>query len=651
MEAETVVETTNLTKNFADVAAVKGINLNVRRGEIYGLVGADGAGKTTTLRMLGTLSLPSSGKALIFGRDIVKEADGVKQVIGYMSESFNLYGSLTVRENLDFFARLRGVPPVVAKTRQDELLEFCRLQPFTERLAEHLSGGMQKKLALAVALQHEPELLFLDEPTTGVDPVSRRDFWRIISGFVARGVTVLCATPYMDEAERFNRVALMHQGEIIADDTPQNLKMAEPGELLEIRAEPTGRALSLLKRASAASHPQIFGDTIHLPVDNAANGLADITRLFAENQVRLHDARPIPPSLEDVFVARLSAQLEPAAATAPATVSPIPASRHIERAEAAITVSALTRKFGDFTAVDNVSFEVATGKIFGLLGPNGSGKTTTIRMITGLLEPTSGQATVAGENMAGGAPAAKRRMGYMSQKFSLFGDLTVAENITFYGGLYGLSATELKDGRDWVLGMAGLNGKETALTRDLAGGWKQRLALGCSIIHRPEVIFLDEPTAGVDPQSRRFFWELIQELADGGTTVFITTHYMDEAERCHRLGLMYNARLIALGSTATLKTEYARGELLEITCSDFDKALELLTTRPEYRRVSFFGSIIHLIVSDAATAEVEIKNILADGGLKVHAINRIPFTMEDIFISLVEEQERAMTPQITGKGA
>ena len=309
MPTETVIRATNLTKNFAEVRAVKGIHLSVRRGEIYGLVGADGAGKTTTLRMLGTLSLPSSGNALVFGMDTVRQADGIKPAIGYMSESFNLYGSLTVRENLDFFAHLRGVPPTLARTRQDELLEFCRLQAFTERPAEYLSGGMQKKLALAVALLHQPELIFLDEPTTGVDPVSRRDFWRIISGFVARGVTVLCATPYMDEAERFNRVALMHEGEIIASDTPQNLKAAEPGELLEIRAEPTGRALSLLERVPATGRPQIFGDAIHLPLDDAAGRLPEISRLFAENQVRLRDARPIPPSLEDVFVARLSHSL------------------------------------------------------------------------------------------------------------------------------------------------------------------------------------------------------------------------------------------------------------------------------------------------------------------------------------------------------
>ncbi|MEE8318695.1 MAG: ABC transporter ATP-binding protein, partial [Dehalococcoidales bacterium] len=277
--------------------------------------------------------------------------------------------------------------------------------------------------------------------------------------------------------------------------------------------------------------------------------------------------------------------------------------------------------------------------------PNGSGKTTTIRMITGLLVPTSGRAHVLGLDMAIEAGTAQAKMGYMSQRFSLFPDLTVAENIKFYGGLYGLPAALLEERKKWVLDMAGLRGKEKAKTHELAGGWKQRLALGCTIIHSPEVIFLDEPTACVDPLSRRSFWELILELSARGTAVFITTHYMDEAEHCHRLGLMYQGRLIALESPFRLKTKRVSGELVEIFSADFARALELLSADERYRQVSLFGSAIHVMVDKAETAAPEIRYILENGGVTVHGINHIPFTMEDVFISLVEEQELSLAGQ------
>lgn len=643
------IEAKNLRKQYESVEAVSGLDLAIPKGEIFGLVGPDGAGKTTTIRMLCTLSLPSGGEARILGMDILKETGNIKKSIGYMSERFSLYPTLTVKENLEFFARLRNVPRELAEPRQKELLHFCRLEPFQNRHAEHLSGGMQKKLALVCSLIHQPEVLFLDEPTTGIDPVSRRDFWSIISEFLSRGVTVLVSTPYLDEAERFNRVALMHQGKIIVCDTPQNIKGQIAGELLEIKAEPSPKAVGILRKINFTSGTLIFGDTIHVLVDHAQKRLTEIKNTLEKENITVLDLRQIEPNLEDAFVTRLSAlEARSAVRRVVSTGSKIPSGK---RDGVAIRVANLTRKFGDFTAVNQVSFEVNKGEIFGLLGPNGSGKTTTIRIICGLLFPTRGKTEVLGQDMAVAPHIARANLGYMSQKFSLFHDLTVEENINFYGGIYTIPGPLLKERKEWVLDMAGLRGKEKLLARELAGGWKQRLALGCTILHRPEVIFLDEPTAGVDPLSRRFFWELIQELTAGGATIFITTHYMDEAEHCHRLGLMHQGRLIALDSPSRLKTGAVRGELLEVATSDFSRAEGLLTGHPVCRHVSLFGSTLHVVVDEVATASPLIETLLTGNGITVRSIKPIPFTMEDIFISLIEEQDIALSVESGEKGA
>jgi ABC-2 type transport system ATP-binding protein len=645
-----VIEASGLQKQYDNVYAVRGLNLRIERGEMFGLVGADGAGKSTTIRMLCTLVLPTAGEARVLGMNTVRDAASIKEKIGHVSERFNLYPTLTVEENLSFFAKLRNIPGEVSEKRMKELLHFCRLEPFRKRHAEHLSGGMQKKLALACSLIHEPEVLFLDEPTTGVDPVSRRDFWRIIADFLARGITVLVSTPYLDEAERFNRLAFMHEGQIIVCDTPQNLKARLPGELLEIRAPQTRRVVTILSQAPFVQTAQIFGDTAHVMVDRAEARLDEVGRLLKEHSILATDLRPISPGLEDVFVTQLASLEERPVSLSATKSSGPPATREAVPHEAAVQVTELSKKFGDFTAVDRIDFSVQHGEIFGLLGPNGSGKTTTIRMITGLLEPTGGSAFVLGDDMSQMADIVQARIGYMSQKFSLFNDLTVEENINFYGNLYSLSAASLRERKGWVLEMAGLRGKEKTMASELAGGWKQRLALGCTIIHSPEVVFLDEPTAGVDPLSRRAFWELIQELAARGTTIFITTHYMDEAEHCHRLGLMYQGRLIALGSPHQLKTEQVKGELLEVTTSDYARSLALLAAEARYHQVSLFGHTIHVVVEDSKTASPQIKGLLESSGITVHGIQKIPFSMEDVFISLMEAQEMDHSLTMARKG-
>lgn len=644
------IEASGLQKKYDNVLAVSGLDLRIERGEMFGLVGADGAGKSTTIRMLCTLVLPSAGEARILGMDTVKQAGNIKEKIGYVAERFNLYLTLTVEENLSFFARLRNLPREVSEKRMKELLQFCRLEPFRKRQAQHLSGGMQKKLALACSLIHEPEVVFLDEPTTGVDPVSRRDFWRIIADFLTRGITVLVSTPYLDEAERFHRIAFMHKGQIIACDTPQNLKAQLAGELLEIRTRQINQAVTVLARASFVQTAQVFGDTVHVMVDRAEERRAEINRLLKEHSISVIDLRRISAGLEDVFVTQLTGLEDKQKSRTAAENSVATALKEDSQYETAIEVTDLSKKFGDFTAVDRVSFNIARGEIFGLLGPNGSGKTTIIRMITGLLKSTEGKAFVLGGDMSLMADIVQSRIGYMSQKFSLFNDLTVEENITFYGNLYSLPAEALKERKAWVLKMAGLSGKEKTLASELAGGWKQRLALGCAIIHSPEVVFLDEPTAGVDPLSRRAFWELIQELSTRGTTIFITTHYMDEAEHCHRLGLMYQGKLIALGSPHQLKTEQVKGELVEVITSDYARSLAALSTDARYHQISLFGSAIHVIVDEASTATPEIKRLLESRGVAVNSINRVLFSMEDVFISLMEAQEMNHSALAVQKG-
>lgn len=494
----------NLSKRFGSLTAVDGLTLSVAQGELFGLIGSDGAGKTTTLRMLSGVMDASDGELRVLGcpgRDLAP----VQPDIGYMSQRFGLYPDLTVAENVRFYADLFGMTKAERIQRTERLLAFSGLTPFSGRLAGKLSGGMKQKLGLCCALIHTPHLLLLDEPTNGVDPVSRRDFWRILTDLRAEGVTIVVATAYLDEAARCDRVGLLHNGHLIACGTP---------------AELTG------------------------------NGAV---------------------SLDDLVIKKIGGDV-----TAPLTkggrggISPLQTKAHPPRSpfdigggEApAVFLDHLTKRFGNFTAVEGVSLNVPRGQIFGFLGPNGAGKSTTIRMLCGILTPTSGSGTVAGFEIATQPELIKENIGYMSQRFSLYEDLTVEENIAFYAGVYRLPAAKRRERTEWVIEMAGLTQRRSSNAGQLSGGWRQRLALGCAILHEPPIIFLDEPTSGVDPLSRRKFWELIYALAEGGVTVFVTTHYMDEAEYCDRLALIYRGELIAVGTPQELKQARAAGRRL-----------------------------------------------------------------------------------------
>jgi ABC-2 type transport system ATP-binding protein len=640
-DAETLVNTAairaeGLARHFGAMEAVRAVDLEVRRGEIFGIVGPDGAGKTTLIQMLCGILDPTAGEATVLGFDTVREADRIAERVGYMSQEFSLYGNLSVAENIDFFADLRYVPPELRQERAERLLRFSRLEPFADRLARHLSGGMKKKLALATTLVYEPRILFLDEPTTGVDPISRREFWEIVFDFLQDGVTVMVATPYMDEAERCERVALMHEGRILAVDTPVALRTRLGGQMAELWTPDQGRALDLLRRDPDVRDADVFGRSIHALLTETEAYRRVEARLAAAG-VAVEAARCIEPGLEDVFVALLGGT----GAASPATTVLSPGGAADRRlgsdaatAAAAIEVEGLTRRFGAFTAVDGVSFAVPAGEVFGFLGPNGSGKTTTIRMLTGILPPSGGTARVAGHDVTRGGRAIRSRLGYMSQKFSLYDELTAAENLDYFAGIYGVPQAERRDRKRWAIEVAGLAGRESVRTGDLSGGWKQRLALAAAILHRPRILLLDEPTSGVDPLSRRTFWDLIFELAGDGVTVLVTTHYMDEAERCDRIALMNAGRLVAAGTPAQLRAAVP-GRVIEVAVPDPLPAMRVARTLPGVRQCTLYGAKLHVLMEGAG--EAALRNALEGAGHPVETMVPAPLTMEDVFAALVEQ--------------
>lgn len=643
-----IIETHDLRKVYklrgaASIQAVRDLTIQVMPGEIFGLVGPDGAGKTTTIQMLCGILTPTAGSATVDGVDVVRDAEALGGRIGYMSEGFTLYGTLSVEENIDFFADLYKVTRDVAARRKKDLLRFARMEGARHRRAEHLSGGMRKKLALACTLIYRPQVLFLDEPTTGVDPVSRQDFWKILYEYLAEGTTIFVTTPYMDEAERCHRVGLMREGQIIASETPAALKKTLTGAAVEMIARPQARAISLLREMPGVTQVQAFGERLHLLLRDGQDLAENLPTQLTSTGVLITDFRTTTPSLEDVFIAATE-DLDATGALGP-SMAPLPEEPRLPQSsetsaapsnDLAVHAERLTRRFGSFVAVDQVSFDVRRGDIFGFLGPNGSGKTTTIRMLCGLLPPSEGRAIVAGFDVVRQRAALKPRIGYMSQKFSLYNDLTVDQNIRFYGDVYGLPANCLADRRQWVLKMAGLRGKEHLLTRDLSGGWKQRLALGCAILHEPQILFLDEPTSGVDPVARRQFWDLIFTLAGQGITIFVTTHYMDEAEHCHDLALLYQGQIIARGSPAQLRKNMKLGSLIEAPVRDPLAALRPLAGLPDIIRASIFGDKLHILVWEADASLRAVEQALAPQGLMIGPAHAVPISLEDLFTLFIE---------------
>ena len=626
--APIAIRATDLVKKYGSLLAVDRLSLEIPRGEIFGLIGPDGAGKTTTFQILAGVMEATSGTTEIFGQSALD----ARAHTGYLTQAFSLYPDLTVTENIQYIGDLRRVPRSHIAGRAERYLKMFDMDRFTDRLAGRLSGGMKQKLALVCALVPEPNVLLLDEPTTGVDPVSRREFWDVLAHLALDGLTIMVATPYLDEAERCHRVALVHGGVIQQVGTPNEVRATLGATRLEVRVSPLGAAEEALAGHAHVVDVQRYGDRLDVLVRDPDIAQPSVDARLRELNLTVEDIRRDEPVLENVFVARLrELGLEPRPAPYPG--------RHSHRAlmgEVAIGASALTKTFGSFRAVHDVSLQVRHGEVYGLLGANGAGKTTTIKMLCGLLDPTSGAVQLAGERRDLRSSEVRQRIGYMSQKFSLYDDLPIDENLEFFAGVYGVPVEERVEKIAWVLDFAGLRGKEHELVGSLPGGWKQRVAFGAAIMHEPRVLFLDEPTSGVDPIARRAFWRLINTLADAGTAILVTTHYLEEAEQCNRLGLMVAGELVAEGPPSVIKSGQG-GHLLELRVNEPQRAADLLKAAFDRWRVSLFGERLHVVVDELTSGRQTIDAVLTPAGVEVLQARESRFSLEDVFIRVVEQ--------------
>ncbi|WBX84315.1 ATP-binding cassette domain-containing protein [Sphingosinicella microcystinivorans] len=534
-----------VVKRFgADAApALDGVDIAVAAGCMTGLVGPDGAGKTTLIRVLAGLVEPDAGEVLVGGLPATRTD---RSAIGYMPQRFGLYEDLSVRENLDLYADLRGLPTAERAERFGQLLDFTDLERFQQRLAGKLSGGMKQKLGLACALVRAPRLLLLDEPGVGVDPVSRRELWAMVRSLAGEGIGVLWSTAYLDEAERCDTVFLLSEGKLLHAGAPAALTDRVRGRIVRV-AVPEARRRRALREA--LDHPDVIDGTVQggairlmlrdgsaVPPAEAIGGAAGETVVAAE------------PRFEDAFIDLLGGGPK-------GTLALAVNYREIAQSDdAAIEANGLTKRFGDFTAAEDIGFRVPRGQVFGLLGPNGAGKSTTFKMLCGLLTPSGGTGSVAGNDLRKARADARQSLGYMAQKFSLYGDLSVRQNLDFFAGAYGLSGSGARTAIERAVEIFHLERYLKDNSDALPLGYKQRLALACAVLHEPPVLFLDEPTSGVDPIVRREFWTHINGLVEKGVTVLVTTHFMEEAEYCDRIALIYRARQIATGTPDELKT-------------------------------------------------------------------------------------------------
>jgi len=552
-----VLVLSNVSKIFyssgRQLQALTDVSFNIQPGRITGLIGPDGAGKTTLMRLVCGLLTPEQGQIEVTGINVLQDPLRVQTKVSYMPQRFGLYEDLTVQENLDLYADLQNVPLQQRPARYAELMKLTGLNSFTERLAGKLSGGMKQKLGLACTLIRLPQLLLLDEPTVGVDPVSRRELWQIIYRQVElAGMTVLVSTAYLDEAERCDEVILLHEGKVLGQDEPQQFSQSVVGRTYRVKAKHLSHRhlQEKLSHAPGVLDALIEGETVRLVMESLISPEAGVL-LPGEDDVSI---KPVAPRFEDAFIAKLKNRQQKDTQKLSLNVS-----ISGDAGDNIIQVKNLVLRFGDFVAVNNISFSVKRGEIFGLLGANGAGKSTTFRMLCGLLPASSGQLAVAGVDLRVAAAQARGRIGYMAQKFSLYTNLSVTQNLRFFSSAYGLRGKQQNQRLEWALATFDLENYRDANAGDLPLGYKQRLSFAAALMHEPEILFLDEPTSGVDPLARREFWVWTNALAEMGVTVLVTTHFMEEANYCDRLVIMAEGAVLAEGSPLEMK-DLARSE-------------------------------------------------------------------------------------------
>ena len=633
---EIIVRAQGVGKRYKQQAAVQNFDLTVKRGEIYGLIGPDGAGKSSVMKAIAGVLAFEQGQLQVFNVSLDSEAaaEQVKERLGFMPQGLglNLYADLSVEENIDFFAQLRLVTSEQLAERKQKLLKMTRLEKFRDRAMKNLSGGMKQKLGLVCTLIHQPELVILDEPTTGVDPVSRRDFWAILAELLQEhGMTALISTAYMDEASRFHRLSMLHEGQVLASGEPDDIQRQIPGSVVALETDMLTETIGSIK--SHFEQVDVMGNTVRVFIDSASfDEAVNIVRQVASD-IPIKSILAIEPTLEDTFIAllrhrkqveRTAHSLNPVNTTHPLTLA----------SGIAITARDLCRDFGAFRAVDKISFNVKQGEIFGLLGANGAGKTTVIRMLTGILPPTAGDGEVAGANMRVAGQTIKERIGYMSQAFSLYQDLTVEENLQLYANIYGVTRTAIKPRILELIDLAGLKTVCHSLVTALPMGMRQRLALSCALVHHPRVLFLDEPTSGVDPIGRRQFWEILVHLAKvDRVAILVTTHYMSEAEHCNHLALMYAGKIIVDDSPQNMKQalETEAGKLLDIRVDRPLAALQSLQ-QAGFKDAALFGNHIHILTHDTEQIMQQWRQHLSQQGIALSDYKVLQPTLEDVFV-------------------
>ncbi len=558
--ASLVIE--NLTYSYGKQLplALAELSATIRPGIVTGLVGPDGAGKTTLIRLMTALLLPSTGSIKVFGLDTRTDASQLHQIIGYMPQKFGLYEDLSVLQNLRLYADLQNVTGTKRQQVFQRLLTFTGLEPFQGRLAGRLSGGMKQKLGLACALIRKPRLLLLDEPSVGVDPVSRRELWRMVQELVDTETAVIWSTAYLDEAELCQKVLLLDGGRLLFSGSPREMTERVAGRCFQVQGISSNRR-QVLSRALQQEGVQdgiVQGQNVRIVLrDGHAQPTLEVLEAGAEARLV-----PVAPRFEDAYVDALGGGPGGISALA-AAMAPLSGDR-----EVTVEAVGLTKRFGDFTAINDVSFAIHRGEIFGLLGPNGAGKSTTFKMMCGLLRPSGGNGRVVGLDLQKAPGKARSRLGYMAQKFSLYGDLSARQNLEFFSGVYGLTGVRQQETVTRMIDIFGLQPHLKDSAKDLPLGFKQRLALACSVMHEPAVLFLDEPTSGVDPLTRREFWTHINGLVERGVTVLVTTHFMDEAEYCDRIGLIYRGQMIASGPPDELKAQTATEQMPDPTLEE-----------------------------------------------------------------------------------